>query len=97
ALDNYLEMRDRVDDADYLLQRALELALQTRHPGRFVPHYAMVTFMRIPYSLAMTRTDIQRGILERATAGHATLDTLDWDAIDADVRARLTPLEDVPA
>lgn len=97
ALDNYLEMRDRVDDADYLLQRALELALQTRHPGRFIPHYAMVTFMRIPYSLAMTRTDIQRGILERATAGHATLDTLDWDAIDADVRARLTPLEDVPA
>ncbi len=97
ALDNYLEMRDRVDDADYLLQRALELALQDRHPGRFVPHYAMVTFMRIPYSLAMTRTDIQRGILERATAGHTTLDTLDWDAIDVDVRERLTPLEDAPA
>ncbi|TDK32928.1 FAD-dependent oxidoreductase [Luteimonas terrae] len=96
ALDNYLEMRDRVDDADYLLQRALELALQARHPGRFVPHYAMVTFMRIPYSLAMTRTDIQRGILERATAGHATLDTLDWPAIDAEVHALLTPLEDVP-
>jgi len=97
ALDNYLEMRDRVDDADYLLQRELELALQERHPGRFVPHYAMVTFMRIPYSLAMTRTDLQRGILERATAGHASLATLDWDAIDADVLRLLTPLEDVPA
>lgn len=97
ALDNYLEMRDRVDDADYLLQRELELALQVRHPGRFVPHYAMVTFMRIPYSLAMTRTDIQRGILERATAGHASLATLDWAAIDADVLGQLSPLEDVPA
>ncbi|MDR7192806.1 FAD-dependent oxidoreductase [Luteimonas terrae] len=97
ALDNYLEMRDRVDDADYLLQRELELALQDRHPGRFVPHYAMVTFMRIPYSLAMTRTDLQRGILERATAGHASLATLDWDAIDAEVLDLLTPLEDVPA
>ena len=97
ALDNYLEMRDRVDDADYLLQRELELALQERHPGRFVPHYAMVTFMRIPYSLAMTRTDLQRGILERATAGHTSLATLDWDAIDADVLRLLTPLEDVPA
>nr|WP_255692991.1 NAD(P)/FAD-dependent oxidoreductase [Luteimonas sp. XNQY3] len=97
ALDNYLEMRDRVDDADYLLQRELELALQDRHPGRFVPHYAMVTFMRIPYSLAMTRTDLQRGILERATAGHASLSTLDWRAIDAEVRELLTPLEDVPA
>ncbi|MDR6992542.1 NAD(P)/FAD-dependent oxidoreductase [Luteimonas sp. 3794] len=97
ALDNYLEMRDRVDDADYLLQRELELALQDRHPGRFVPHYAMVTFMRIPYSLAMTRTDLQRGILERATAGHASMSTLDWDAIDAEVRDLLTLLEDVPA
>ncbi|VXB67047.1 Kynurenine 3-monooxygenase [Luteimonas sp. 9C] len=97
ALDNYLEMRDRVDDADYLLQRALELALQDRHPGRFVPHYAMVTFMRIPYSLAMSRTDLQRGILERATAGHASLATLDWAAIDADVLDLLTPLADVPA
>ena len=97
ALDNYLEMRDRVDDADYLLQRELELALQDRHPGRFVPHYAMVTFMRIPYSLAMTRTDIQRGILERATAGDASLSTLNWDAIDAEVLELLTPLEDVPA
>lgn len=97
ALDNYLEMRDRVDDADYLLQRELELALQDRHPGRFVPHYAMVTFMRIPYSLAMSRTDLQRGILERATAGHASLSTLDWDAIDAEVLDLLTPLEDVPA
>ncbi len=96
ALDNYLEMRDRVDDADYLLQRELELALQARHPGRFVPHYAMVTFMRIPYSLAMTRTDIQRGILERATAGHAALSTLDWAAIDAEVLDLLTPLADVP-
>jgi len=53
--------------------------------------------MRIPYSLAMTRTDLQRGILERATAGHASLATLDWDAIDAEVRELLTPLEDVPA
>ena len=97
ALDNYLEMRDRVDDADYLLQRELELALQARHAGRFVPHYAMVTFMRIPYSLAMSRTDLQRGILERATAGHASLSTLDWDAIDAEVLDLLTPLEDVPA
>jgi kynurenine 3-monooxygenase len=97
ALDNYLEMRDRVDDADYLLQRELELALQARHPGRFVPHYAMVTFMRIPYSLAMRRTDLQRGILERATAGHTALDALDWPAIDAEVRAQLTPLEDVAA
>ena len=92
ALENYIEMRDRVDDADYRLQRALELLLQERHPGRFVPHYSMVSFMRIPYSQALARSEVQRGILRRATAGLDSLDTVDWDALDADILARLEPL-----
>src|SRR3546814_6615467 len=46
ALENYIEMRDLVDDPDFLLQQALERALEARHPGRFVPHYSMVTYMR---------------------------------------------------
>ena len=97
ALENYIEMRDRVDDADYRLQRALELALQERHPTRFVPHYAMVSFMRIPYAIALERSEVQRGILARATEGLDSLDDVDWAAVDADVEARLPPLEDTPA
>ncbi|TDK23475.1 FAD-dependent monooxygenase [Luteimonas aestuarii] len=97
ALENYLEMRDRVDDADYRLQRALELMLQDRHPHRFVPHYAMVSFMRIPYAVALERSEIQRGILQRATAGIEHLDAIDWAAVDADVRSRLGLLEGTPA
>jgi len=89
ALENYIEMRDKVDDSAYLLQRQLELALQERHPGRFVPHYAMVSFMRIPYSIALHRSEVQRGILERATQGQSSLDGIDWAAVDADVLARL--------
>lgn len=95
ALDNYLEMRDRVDDPDFLLQRELELALQARHPQRFVPHYTMVSFMLIPYATALARSEVQRGILEAATAGVDRLDDVDWDAADAMVLERLPPLEDV--
>jgi kynurenine 3-monooxygenase len=94
ALDNYLEMRDRVDDPDFLLQRALERVLQERHPGRFVPHYSMVTFMRIPYALALQRSEVQRMILEDATAGLDALDDVDLDAADAAVLERLVPLPD---
>ncbi|WP_343203874.1 NAD(P)/FAD-dependent oxidoreductase [Luteimonas sp. MC1782] len=94
ALDNYIEMRDLVDDPGFLLQRQLELALQARHPQRFIPHYAMVTFMRIPYSLALARSEIQRGILESATRGHASLDGIDWAEADAAVLGQLEPLED---
>ena len=92
ALENYREMRDRVDDADYRLQRELELRLQQRHPGVFVPHYAMVSFMRVPYAVALHRSEIQHSILVRATRGKASLDQLDWTAVDADVAEHLTPL-----
>ncbi|MEN1944293.1 NAD(P)/FAD-dependent oxidoreductase [Luteimonas sp. MJ293] len=94
ALDNYREMRDRVDDADYLLQRELELKLQQRHPDRFVPRYAMVTFMRIPYALALERNRIQQEILVQATEGVESLDTLDWDALDEKIKTQLDPLTD---
>ncbi|HSD17198.1 MAG TPA: NAD(P)/FAD-dependent oxidoreductase [Thermomonas sp.] len=92
ALENYIEMRDKVDDSGFLLQRQLELALQDRHPGRFVPHYAMVSFMRIPYSIALHRSEVQRELLEDATRGLSSLDKVDWDALDAAVLARLDPL-----
>jgi kynurenine 3-monooxygenase len=92
ALENYIEMRDKVGDAAFLLQRQLELALQERHPGRFVPHYAMVTFMRIPYATALHRSDVQRDILTEATRGLTSLDGVDWAAADAAVLAQLTPL-----
>ena len=78
----------------FLLQRELELALQDRHPGRFVPHYAMVAFMRIPYSVALARSDIQREILVEATRGMDSLTGVDWEAVDAEVLARLDVLVD---
>ena len=92
ALENYLEMRDRVDNDDYLLQRALEMRLAARHPDRFVPRYAMVTFRRMPYALAFERGQQQRELLVELTRGHDTLDTLDWALVDAAVRERLPPL-----
>ena len=92
ALENYREMSDRVDDADFLLQRELERALAERRPDRFVSRYAMVTFRRLPYATAFERGRVQRALLVDATAGRSTLDGLDWAAVDSMVDARLTPL-----
>ncbi|NOT89902.1 MAG: FAD-dependent monooxygenase [Lysobacter sp.] len=92
ALENYREMSDRVDDADFLLQRELERALAVRHPERFVPRYAMVSFRRLPYATAFERGRIQRALLVDATAGRSSLDGLDWAAVDRMVDERLSPL-----
>ncbi len=92
ALENYTEMRARVDDADFLLQRALERQLAERHPQRFVPRYAMVTFRRLPYATAFERGRVQRDLLVEATRGRDSLDDLDWNWLDAEVERRLSPL-----
>ncbi len=82
ALENYVEMRDRVDDPDFLLMRALERVLAARHPGRFVPRYWMVTFTRLPYAMAFERGEIQAQILRELTAGKTRLDEIDLAAAD---------------
>jgi kynurenine 3-monooxygenase len=94
ALENYVEMRDRVDDADFLLQRQLERILAERHPERFVPRYSMVSFRRVPYATAQARGRVQRGILVEATRGHVALESIDLAAADERVRSLLQPLED---
>ena len=92
ALENYLEMRDRVDDADYLLQRELERVLAARHPQRFVPRYSLVTFHRVPYAEAEARGRVQRALLEQATRDCMRIEHVDMAALDARVLASLSPL-----
>ena len=93
ALENYLEMRDRVADPAFLLQRELEQELQRRWPTRFVPHYTMVTFLHTPYAEALRRTELQRDMLVAATTGHDSLDNIDWAALEAQIHAQLPVLE----
>ena len=92
ALDNYIEMRDRVDDADYLLMRELDRTLAARHPGRWVPRYWMVTFSRTPYATAFTRGEIQARLLRGFIAGKQNLADIDLDQIDQQVCRALEPL-----
>jgi len=82
ALENYIEMRDRVDDPDFLLQRQLERALAERHPGVFIPRYAMVSFSRVPYRFAFERGLQQRQLLIDATRGKQSLAEIDVTKFD---------------
>ena len=53
----------------------------------------MVSFLRVPYALALERGEVQRGILLECCAGKQTLDEVDLDRADALVMQRLAPLE----
>ena len=59
AVENFVEMRDRVADPRFLFRKKVEFALEAKYPGLFVPKYAMVTFHRVPYSTALKRGQLQ--------------------------------------
>jgi kynurenine 3-monooxygenase len=93
ALENYVEMRDSVADAGFLLRRELGRVLAERHPGRFMPRYSMVTFTRMPYAQAFARGEVQDTLLRELGAGCATIGEVDLARADELVLERLTPLD----
>jgi len=93
AVENFVEMRDRVADPRFLLRKKIELALEKRYPERFVPKYAMVTFHRVPYSTALHRGEVQDRILNRLCDGIERVEDLDWTAAESSITSQLPPLE----
>lgn len=93
ALENFVEMRDRVADPRFLFRKRVELALEARYPRHFVPKYAMVTFHRIPYSVALARGVVQDRMLSELCDPINRVEDLDWARAEQMIRSQLTPLE----
>ncbi len=65
ALDNFVEMRDLVGDADFLLRKKIEAKLHQLFPDQWIPLYSMVTFHEdIRYSEALTIGGKQKVIMD---------------------------------
>lgn len=52
AIYNFIEMRDKVADPRFLLQKKIESKIHAQYPDRWIPLYTMVTFSDIPYAEA---------------------------------------------
>jgi kynurenine 3-monooxygenase len=77
AVDNYIEMRDRVGDPAWRYRKQIEHQLEKAFPGRYISRYEMVSFTRLPYSEALRRGGINDEILHALAAKAATLEELD--------------------
>ncbi|MGA7921058.1 MAG: NAD(P)/FAD-dependent oxidoreductase [Candidatus Acidiferrales bacterium] len=93
ALENFIEMRDRVADPRFLFRKKVELALEAKYPHLFVPKYSMVTFHRVPYSVALSRGKIQDHLLAELCDPIDRLEDLNWQKAHMLIRRDLTPLE----
>jgi len=66
ALENFIEMRDKVADKNFLLRKKIEAHLNKLYPEKWIPQYSMVTFDdSISYSEAMAKGKKQRTIMDK--------------------------------
>ncbi len=93
ALENFIEMCDRVADPQFLLRKKVEQALEKKFPHLFVPKYSMVTFHRLPYSVALSQGRIQDKILSEICDAIERLEDLDWVKAEELIQKELVPLQ----
>ena len=87
AIENYIEMRDLVNDPIYKKRRELELLLEAKFSERFIPRYSMVSFHQIPYAEVYRRGKIQFKLMNRYLSNELT-DT----QLHEHIKQQLTPI-----
>jgi kynurenine 3-monooxygenase len=63
ALDNFVEMRDKVSSPVFRLTKRVEHALERLLPGTYVSRYELVSFSTTPYAEVQQRVRRQHQVL----------------------------------
>jgi kynurenine 3-monooxygenase len=83
ALNNFVEMRDKVADPVFLLQKKIEANFSSKHPDTWTPAYSLVTFSpELRYSEALERGNFQQKIMDEVMA----LENIEqkWNSIEVE-------------
>jgi kynurenine 3-monooxygenase len=92
AVENFVEMRDKVADPQFLFEREVEKILAREFPGDYVPRYGLVTFSRVPYRIAYEAGVRQQAILRELCDGLAEPQAVDLVRAKALIVDKLVPL-----
>nr|AIF17177.1 monooxygenase, FAD-binding domain-containing protein [uncultured marine group II/III euryarchaeote KM3_76_C12] len=77
AIENYYEMRDHVNDPEFIKRRKLELELEKLFPDQFIPRYSMVSFHQFPYAEVYKKGEKQFKIIEEVLKVDPSGETID--------------------
>ncbi len=64
ALNNYIEMRDKTADKEFLLQKKIESRFSEKHPQLWMSLYEQVSFSHTPYQEALSNGHRQQKIMD---------------------------------
>jgi kynurenine 3-monooxygenase len=91
ALNNFIEMRDKVADPKFLLQKKIEARLHEKYPDKWIPAYSQVTFSpQIRYSEALKRGQMQEAIMQEVMRMQGIEEKWESDDIEKNILEKLT-------
>jgi kynurenine 3-monooxygenase len=79
ALENFVEMRDKVGDAQFLARKKIEGALEKKYPGVYKSRYGMITYTLIPYSVAQKAGVVQNKLIDEIISQNPSVENINWD------------------
>jgi kynurenine 3-monooxygenase len=83
SLQNYIVMRDRVNDPNFLLLQKIERRINFLYPSAYFPLYSMVSFSNIEYQTALKKGNEQeKMIINLIAENNITQDTSDQNIDD---------------
>lgn len=92
AVDNFVEMRDRVADPQFLLAKEVEKILEREFPGEYVSRYRLVSFSRVPYRIALDAGKRQDKLLAELCSGIQKAEEVDLNKAGVLIRKEIAPL-----
>lgn len=91
AVENFIEMRDKVADQRFLLEKQVEKKLLNAFPGKFLSRYPLVSFSLVPYGVAFRIGEIAQGIVSELTDGLSRADDVDLERAGKLIAQRMAP------
>lgn len=91
ALENFIEMRDKVAQPQFQLERAIERLIEKEFPG-YHSRYRLVTFHRVPYEFAYRVGNVENEVLEELSQGLKDPNAFDRAKASRLISQKLDPL-----
>lgn len=91
ALENWVEMRDKVGDRAFLLRKKVDGALEAKHPQLYKSRYGLITYTLVPYAVAQKAGVVQNRLLDELIGNAESLDEISWSKADELLRTIWKP------
>ncbi|NBO24817.1 MAG: kynurenine 3-monooxygenase, partial [Chlamydiae bacterium] len=92
AVENFVEMRDKVGDPKFLMAKEVEKVLEKHFPKDYTSRYRLVSFSRVPYRVALEVGVLQDKILAELCSGIERAEEVDLGKAKALIQQEIVPL-----